>query len=256
LAVSAFDHNAKHSARTGSVSPSIDILRFKRIAQDVFTEGSLRGQVRVPDAASDLSIELNIAAGLVRFGADLQAPQEGRQQTRINWLLKQLKDDRVPADLIVKVDWDRKGLRTLGKAGELRVNASGLMFDGHHQPVPPDAMPRRFLLEHTCKLDKPKGKCTTAVLKGISDDLEAFYGNVVEHLVGYVAPAPKLPKEPAATPPETMPIQPSASVATEPVATSEPEEQPNPTARSTDEATTTLGFDAVLAASGDELPPG
>jgi hypothetical protein len=169
--------------------------RFKRIAQDVFTEGSLRGQVRVPDAASDLSIELNIAAGLVRFGADLQAPQEGRQQTRINWLLKQLKDERVPADLIVKVDWDRKGLRTLGKAGELRVNASGLMFDGHHQPVPPDAMPRRFLLEHTCKLDKPKGKSTTAVLKGISDDLEAFYGNVVEHLVRYVALAPKLPKE-------------------------------------------------------------
>jgi len=98
----------------------------------------------------------------------------------------------------VKVDWDRKGLRTLAKAGELRVNASGLMFDGHHQPVPPDAMPRRFLLEHTCKLDKPKGKSTTSVLKGISDDLEAFYGNVVEHLAGYVAPAPKLPKEHAA----------------------------------------------------------
>jgi hypothetical protein len=124
-----------------------------------------------------------------------EAPQEGRQQTRINWLLKQLKDDSVPADLVVKVDWDRKGLRTLGKAGELRVNASGLMFDGHHQPVPADAMPRRFLLEHTCKLDKPKGKSTTSVLKGISDDLEAFYRNVVEHLAGYVAPAPKLPKE-------------------------------------------------------------
>jgi hypothetical protein len=84
----------------------------------------------------------------------------------------------------------------LGKAGELRVNASGLMFDGHHQPVPADAMPRRFLLEHTYK---PKGKSTTSVLKGISDDLQAFYGNVVEHLAGYVAPAPKLPKEDAAS---------------------------------------------------------
>jgi hypothetical protein len=40
-----------------------------------------------------------------------------------------------------------------------------------------------------------KGKSTTSVLKGISDDLESFYGNVVEHLAGYVAPAPKLPKE-------------------------------------------------------------
>ncbi|HTE41367.1 MAG TPA: hypothetical protein VK629_11080, partial [Steroidobacteraceae bacterium] len=184
--------------------------RSKRIAQEIFAEGCLRGQVRVPDAASDLSIEVNIAAGLVRFGAELQAPQEGRQQTRINWLLKQLKDESVPADLVVKVDWDRKGLRTLAKAGELRVNASGLMFDGHHQPVPADAMPRRFLLEHTCKLDKPKGKSTTSVLKGISSDLEAFYGNVVEHLAGYVAPAPKLPKEHAATEPVSV-AQPVAS---------------------------------------------
>lgn len=189
--------------------------RSKRIAQEIFAEGCLRGQVRVPDAASDLSIEVNIAAGLVRFGAELQAPQEGRQQTRINWLLKQLKDDSVPADLVVKVDWDRKGLRTLGKAGELRVNASGLMFDGHHQPVPADAMPRRFLLEHTCKLDKPKGKSTTSVLKGISDDLEAFYGNVVEHLAGYVAPAPKLPKEHAAAEPVSV-AQPVASEAETP----------------------------------------
>jgi len=31
----------------------------------------------------------------------------------------------VPADLVVKVDCDRKNLRTLGKAGDLRVNASG-----------------------------------------------------------------------------------------------------------------------------------
>jgi len=46
------------------------------------------------------------------------------------------------------------------------------MFDGHHVAVPGDALPRRFLLEWTRKLDKPKGKSTTSVLKGISDDLE------------------------------------------------------------------------------------
>lgn len=174
--------------------------RLTRIAQEVFDEGCLRGQVRVPDAASDLTIEVSIAAGVVRFGAELQAPQEGRQQTRINWLLKQLREESIPADLVVKVDWDRKNLFTLGKAGELRVNASGLMFDGHHQAVPSDALPRRFLLELTRKLDKPKGKSTTSVLKGISNDLEAFYGSVVEHLVGYVAPAPKLPRKDTAPP--------------------------------------------------------
>lgn len=174
--------------------------RFKRIAQEAFTDACLRGQIRVPDAASDLALELNMAAAVVRFRAELTAPQEGRQQTRINWLLKQLKRDAVPADLVVKVDWDRKNLCTLAKAADLRDSANALMFDGHHQPVPSDAMPRRFLLELTRKLDKPKGRSTAPVLKAISDDLEAFYGNIVEHLTSYVAPAPKLPKDPAAPP--------------------------------------------------------
>ena len=48
------------------------------------------------------------------------------------------------------------------------------------------------------------------MLRGISDDLEAFYGNIVEHLVSYVPPAPKLPKEQAGAPSD----QPIANAAT------------------------------------------
>ena len=225
--------------------------RFKRIAQEVFAEGCLRGQVRVPDAASELSIELNIAAGLVRFGAELQAPQEGRQQTRITWLLKQLRNEQVPADMVVKVEWDRKNLRTLGKAGELRVSSSGLMFDGHQLAVPSDALPRRFVLEWTRKLDKTKGKSTTGMLKGISDDLEAFYGSVVERLVGYVASAPKLPKEPVATvaaPPSMEP--PMAGSAERPI---EVDGESSPLAY---ETSSELGPEVALAAAPtDESNP-
>lgn len=228
--------------------------RIAHRARDLHRRLSARPGARA-DAASDLSIEVNIAAGLVRFGAELQAPQEGRQQTRINWLLKQLKDDSVPADLVVKVDWDRKGLRTLAKAGELRVNASGLMFDGHHQPVPADAMPRRFLLEHTCKLDKPKGKSTTSVLKGISDDLEAFYGNVVEHLAGYVAPAPKLPKEHAADAVESVNVGlPAAAPIATPVEF-ERESSPVPLDASAQDASREVAADTVLAAGAPESTP-
>jgi hypothetical protein len=44
-------------------------------------------------------------------------------------------------------------------------------------------------------LKKQKGKSTANVLAGISQDLEEFYGRVVQQLVAYVPPAPKLPKE-------------------------------------------------------------
>jgi hypothetical protein len=149
---------------------------------------------------------------VVRLGVELTAPQEGRQQTRVNWIAKQLRDDTVPDDLVVKVDWDRKNLFSQSKAGELREKIDGLLRDGHQQLVPDDSSPRRFILEWTRKLQKPKGRSTAAVLEGISNDLEDFYGRVVQKLVAYVAPAPKLPKEkqpdevPSAAPPLVIPI--------------------------------------------------
>jgi hypothetical protein len=128
------------------------------------------------------------------------------------------------------------------------------MFDGHHQPVPADAMPRRFLLEHTCKLDKPKGKSTTSVLKGISDDLEAFYGNVVEHLAGYVAPAPKLPKEHAAGEAERSAVATVVASTLGAVPVPEPERESGPTPQETPvrEAPAASGLDACLAAGAIE----
>jgi hypothetical protein len=58
-------------------------------------------------------------------------------------------------------------------------------------------MPRRFLLEWTRPLQNGRNRSTTAVLKGVSDDLEGFYRRVVQRLEAYVPPAPKLPKDSA-----------------------------------------------------------
>jgi hypothetical protein len=116
-------------------------------------------------------------------------------------------------------------------------------------------MPRRFLLEHTCKLDKPKGKSTTSVLKGISDDLEAFYGNVVEHLIGYVAPAPKLPREHTAGAVEPVSVGLPAAARIETPMGVERESSPALEA-SVHEGSHEIGAEAVLAAGPpDESTP-
>jgi hypothetical protein len=169
--------------------------RAKRMAQEVLEQGCLRGDIRIPDAASEIAVHVNLAAGIVRFGVELVAPQEGRQQTRLNWIAKQLRAATVPEDLVVKVEWDRKNLLSQGRAGDLREEVDGLLRDGRQQLIPDDASPRKFQLEWTRKLQKSKGRSTAPVLEGISSDLEDFYGRVVERLTAYVPPAPKLPKE-------------------------------------------------------------
>lgn len=170
-------------------------IRPRRMAQEVRDQGALRGEIRIPDAASDVALQISLAAGIVRFGVELEAPQEGRQQTRVNWIAKQLRSATIPEDLVVKVEWDRKNLLSQARAIDLKEKVDCLLRDGHQQLIPDDANPRRFTLEWTRKLQKGKGKSTAPVLEAISQDLEDFYSRVLERLVAYVPPAPKLARE-------------------------------------------------------------
>jgi hypothetical protein len=130
----------------------------------------------------------------------------------VNWIAKQLRSATTPEDLVIKVEWDRKNLLSQARAIDLKEKVDCLLRDGHQQLIPDDANPRRFTLEWTRKLQKSKGRSTAPVLEGISHDLEDFYSRVVEKLVAYVPPAPKLAREVAtseATPAAVAPSEPS-----------------------------------------------
>ncbi len=169
--------------------------RFKRLYGDVLERSHLDGTIRIPDAASDVMLDVNLQARVVRFSVELESPAEGRQQTRVNWLVRQLRGTDTPQDLVVKIDWDRKGLFSQANAAQVQQESACLFRDGRNQIIPAETMPRRFILEWTRPLQNNRGRSTTQVLKGISDELEAFYRRVVQSLESYVAPAPKLPKE-------------------------------------------------------------
>jgi hypothetical protein len=168
-------------------------LRVKRLCVDVLERARVVTEIRIPDAAGDISLELGLQAQVIRFSVELEAPTDGRQQTRINWLLRQLRHEKVPQDLVIKTDWDRKGLMSQAKISDALQDPACLLRDGHRQQIAGDAVPRRFLLEWTRTLQKSRGRSTASVLDGISADLEAFYGCVLERLSAFVPLAPRLP---------------------------------------------------------------
>ena len=174
------------------------IARLKRLSTDALERSRLTAEIRIPDAASDVWLELSLQSQVVRFSVDLTGPTEGRQNTRINWLLRQIRGEKIPRDLVIKVDWDRKGLMSQAKVSDAHIDLACLLRDGLNRPVPTDAMPRRFLLEWTRTLQKSRGRSTSPVLEGIANDLETFYGCVLQGLTGYVPAAPRLPKPAAA----------------------------------------------------------
>ncbi|MEJ7695159.1 MAG: hypothetical protein WKF78_00485 [Candidatus Limnocylindrales bacterium] len=48
--------------------------------------------IKVPNAVAPIDIEVNLRTKEVTTSVTLTAPREGRPATRINWLLRQLKD--------------------------------------------------------------------------------------------------------------------------------------------------------------------
>jgi hypothetical protein len=166
--------------------------RIKRLLSKALETGCLEGDLRIPDAVGDVSLSVNLQSKVVRYSVEVKAPTEGRAPTRINWLLRQLKAETAPRDLKVTVEWDQRRLCSRSELPEALADVTCLMRDHSRQPIPKDALPKRFVLEWTVGLQKGRGRSTAPVLDGISKSLERFYRDVVEGLVPFVPKAPRL----------------------------------------------------------------
>ena len=81
---------------------------------------------------------------------------------------------------------------TSAPASQLVDNPGALLVDRNGVSLPKDVNPRLFLLQWTTKLHAGRGRSSAPVLEGISKGLEDFYLRVVEDLVPFVPPAPRL----------------------------------------------------------------
>lgn len=168
--------------------------RIKRIHSSAIKSGQLSGILKIPDAVGDVWIDVFLLAKTVRYRVVLDPPTDGRQATRVNWLLRQLRSlSNVPDDLVVTVQWDQRGMLSQGSLRDLVEDGSSLLRDTNKASIPKNAFPKKFLINWTTSLQR--GRSSEKALEGISVNLERFYRKVVEGLVPYVPRAPKLPNE-------------------------------------------------------------
>ena len=170
-------------------------VHINRLISEAIAHNSLSGSLKIPDAAGDLTVEVFLNSRTVRYGVEVQAPTEGRQLTRVRWFARQLRSIHdLPVSLQVSVDWSSRNLISCGLASQLADDASTFLVTRQGVPIPKDVMPRRFQIYRTTSLCRGRGRSTAPVLDGVSMGLEDFYRSVVERLMPYVPPAPRLPK--------------------------------------------------------------
>jgi hypothetical protein len=150
------------------------------------TDGVLEGSFRVPSAVGPISIVADLRARLTRVSIKVTAPKDGRPLTRINWLLRQLK--QAPDDLRIDVRFARTKETVGMKLGEARDDPKRLL-----SPSDPKREPRSFELSLARPLGTNRGRGEKSFVTETRRQAVGFYADLVEHLRSWQAKAPKLP---------------------------------------------------------------
>jgi hypothetical protein len=164
---------------------------LKRLVGD----GVLSGEMRVPDAAGTITLDANLRTQQVTTSTRVDAPREGRQATRVNWLLRQL----VQAS---------DGLRLTGTFAGTRDTSSVLLGEAREDPirllhpVDPRREIRTFEVAMTRALGARNGRAQGTFIGDTRQQVIDFYAEVVQNLSSWQAKAPKLPPPPDVVPDE------------------------------------------------------
>jgi hypothetical protein len=67
-------------------------IRSQALVASLVKDGTLSGVLRIPNTVGPITITADLRAGRVTTSIDVEAPKTGRSQTRINWLLRQLRE--------------------------------------------------------------------------------------------------------------------------------------------------------------------
>jgi hypothetical protein len=162
--------------------------RLDAVAGALAEQGVLTAAIRVPDAIGPLTVEADLRARRVVTSVTVDAPSDGRPLTRINWLVRQLKD--APAGLVIEASFPNIRGTTACVLSDLRENPQALLTADAKRP------PRAFRLALSAPLGAKRGKGEKSFVRETRQQTITFYRDLVQDLRTWRAAPPKLPDEP------------------------------------------------------------
>src|SRR4051812_31161242 len=166
--------------------------------------GTLDAAIRVPDAVGPLEVQADLRTRKVITSVTVEAPGDGRPATRVNWLLRQLKE--APNGLLVEVSFANTKATTAGLLSAAREDTQGLLLAND-----PRRPPRAFRLALSRPMGTKRGKGERSFVLETRKQAIDFYRELVQNLRPWRAAPPKLPDEPDITPEAASPEPPAFS---------------------------------------------
>jgi hypothetical protein len=162
-------------------------LRHAAVADGLVNEHCLRGQLRIADAAAPVSVLADLSGSRITVSIDVAAPREGRAVTRINWLLRQLRD--APGALRIEAYVANARTSTSKLLRDVREDANVLIEDPHKEI-------RTFRIAATTPMGTKRTAGRGGFIDSVLTSIDGFYEAVVQQVRPWAPKAPQLPKGP------------------------------------------------------------
>jgi hypothetical protein len=158
-------------------------VRNAALTDMLVSEGVLRGEIRIPNTVSPLTITADLRGGRVTGSFDIDAPREGKSTTRVSWLLRQLKDApdsvRVESFALHQRGGKAELLRTV------RENPAVLVAD-------PGKELKSFTVAHLSKMGVNRLAGRAGFIDSVMDSVLNSYDLIGQHLKDWSAAPPRL----------------------------------------------------------------
>jgi hypothetical protein len=142
--------------------------------------GILGGGLRVPNAAAPIEITADLRASRIRCSITVDAPTTGKPTTRLNWLLRQLRDskDKIFIETIAARQRGKGPIKTIA---ELRENPKAAIED-------PAREVRAFTISLSANAGSKRGKASGSFVTSVLETTEDFYAEVVQRIKPWTPP--------------------------------------------------------------------
>lgn len=159
--------------------------RIQDTVDELVDDGRLSMELKVPHAVGPMQLQADLRTRMVTTSVPVKAPREGRPDTRVRWILRQLRD--APDDLRVEVRFERTAKATSELLGKVRDDAKALLLPDDRKRAP-----REFRLSlsrpmGTKRNNKPGSFITESRQQAID-----FYRELMQNLVEWQPRAPKM----------------------------------------------------------------
>ncbi len=176
-------------------------LRAQALTQTLTQSGQLVGSIRIPGTVGPMSITADLRAGTLTCHVDLDAPKEGRPATRVNWLIRQLKNAPEVARIECYLAHGR-GSSSAELLHTVRESPTVLVTDAAKE-----IRTFRVAMTMTSTLGTKRGRGRGSFIESVLTGVDAFYAQVLQDLKAWSAAPPKL--RPAATP-DVLELEPTS----------------------------------------------